>query len=175
MIEARCDDDMVAAATEELGDSEEFEYFYDWLIRQYKEITQASQRMAPYFMRFVELRTREGEIVSKDSFVHYETGIWTHSVHEEGKGSSMRQKSGSCEHTVTQGCVPNSNQVKIQSRTKLESYEKSRFFVVTELAEKRNFRDSVELQEGVKANVSKQPINTVFKSKSWEYANQVEE
>ena len=105
-------------------------------------------------MRFVQLSSDGDQLMNKDSFVHFETGIWTHSVLEQGKGSSLRQKSGSCEHTVTEGNVPGSA-TQIQSRNKLDSHDKSKFYVVTEAAEKGNVRETVELQEGVKANVSK--------------------
>ena len=33
MIEAKCDDDVIEAATDDLGDSEDYEYFYDWLMK----------------------------------------------------------------------------------------------------------------------------------------------
>ena len=56
MIEAKCDDDMVAAATDAIADSEEFEYFFDWLLRQYREVTSAATvKLAPYFVRYVSL------------------------------------------------------------------------------------------------------------------------
>ena len=174
MIEARCDDDMVAAATDQLEDSEEFEYFYDWLMRLSNDVTQSNERMPPYFMRFVKLISKGGQLVGKDSFVHFDTGIWTHSVVQDGKGFSTRQKSGSCEMTNTEGGLPH-HAAKIQTRNKLDSHDKSRFFVVTELAEKGGYRDTVELQEGIKANVSKQPTNAVFLSKSQEFYNRVVE
>ena len=33
MEESGCDDDVVAAANADIQDSEDFEYFYDWLIK----------------------------------------------------------------------------------------------------------------------------------------------
>ena len=48
-----------------------------------------------------------------------------------------------------------------QSRTKLETYDKSRFFLVTELAQSQS---DIELEEGVKGNLAKMNTNAVFKT-----------
>ena len=71
MIEAQCDDDVVEGATEEIEDSEEFEYFYDWLMRQCKEVTQGNvKQLKPYFVRFLRLESgADKEIKSKWCFV----------------------------------------------------------------------------------------------------------
>ena len=98
---AGCDEDVIDKQTEELEDSEEYEMFYDWLIKLYKEVTESNAKMPPYFMRYVLLQTRDGVIVNKKSFVNFSTNLWTYSVTEEGKGSFVRQKSRQCEHTVT--------------------------------------------------------------------------
>ena len=174
MEEAGCDDDVVEAATEDLEDSEEYEMFYDWLMKQCREVTEANAKTEPYFLRFVSLSTRDNKIVGKQVYIQYDSGVWTHQVFEEGKGSFMRQKSRLCEHTVTEGSIEG-GPVQIQSRTKLDTHDKSRFFVITELAAKNDYRNTVELQEGVKANIARVPSNAVFKSKKIEYANQVEE
>lgn len=101
MTEAGCDEDMVAAANDELEDSEEFEMFYDWLIRQCKEVTTSNAKTDPFFMRYVQLKTRDDKIVGKECFVNHTSGMWTHNVVEESKGSFSRQKSRICDHTVT--------------------------------------------------------------------------
>ena len=64
---------------------------------------------------------------------------------------------------MTKGDGP---RAKVQARTKLYTLDKSRFYISTELAEKNNFEATVELQEGVKANLSKAISNAVFKSKT---------
>ena len=57
--------DMVEAANTEIDDSEDYEYFYDWLMQQCIELTTASkQRIAPFFVRYVRLQTQGSKILN---------------------------------------------------------------------------------------------------------------
>ena len=56
MEESGCDDDVIAAANADIQDSEDFEYFYDWLIKQCDEVTRgARSRHLTYFVRYVRV------------------------------------------------------------------------------------------------------------------------
>ena len=63
MIEAQCDDDVIESANNALEDSEEFEYFYDWLIQQTEEVVTANKRLPARFYRYARFQSKGTQIL----------------------------------------------------------------------------------------------------------------
>ena len=78
MIECGEDDEEVLkTATCDLEDSDEEmkECFIDWLIKESREAVNGNKKLAPYFFRYCELKSKNGKLTFKRSFVHQDGGF----------------------------------------------------------------------------------------------------
>ena len=112
LVESGCDDDVVAAANNDIEDSEDFDYFYDWLMQYCKEAVTANKKLPNLFVRFTNIETVNGNVTSYRCFVHQDSGYWTWNVKDD-KGTFYRAKSRTCEHSFTQGVTAADNREKI--------------------------------------------------------------